>query len=310
MRKGILFFMAGVVFLGSFSCKEKSTIKDADTPTSGTIHISVDESFRPVIEEEIKAYENTYPGTHIEASYKTEWECFNDFLKDSATRMAIIARGLNFNESKYITDSLGYRPKWQRVATDAVCIIVNINSVDTLFTKERLANQLQGKINRNQVMIFDGIKETGAVRYIRDSILKGDNFDTSVVKAARNSREVIEYVKDHDNAIGFVGISWIGNPEDSTQVNDLNKIKIGYVQCQNCEGKPFVKPSQQTVLSRRYPLVRGLYFLLRENRIGLGTGFAGFLQMERGQLIFRRSYLGPEMDFDIRAVKINTKIPD
>jgi len=310
MRKRLMFFFVGLLAVCWFSCKEKSTAELADTPASGTIKISVDESFKPVIEEEIRVYEATYPGTRIDAAYKPEWECFNDFLSDSSTRMAIITHGLNFNQSTYLADSLGYRPKWQRVATDAVCIIVNAASSDTLFTRERLASQLQGKINRNQVMVFDGAQQTGAVRFIRDSILKGDHFDTSVVKAAQNSEEVIEYVKTHENAIGFVGISWIGNPEDSAQVNNLKKVKIGYVQCDVCEGKPFVKPGQQTILRRSYPLVRGLYFLLRENHIGLGTGFAGFLQLERGQLIFRRAYLGPEMDFDIRPVKLNTEIPN
>lgn len=309
MRNRLLYFFLIFFLALGFSCKEKKGKEEVDTPASGTIHISVDESFRPVIEEEIKLYESTYPGAKIVASYKPESACFQDFLKDSATRMAIITHGLNFKESQYLSDSLGYRPKWQRVATDAVCIIVNMKSTDTLFTQERLAMQLQGKGNRNQVMVFDGLRETGAVRFIRDSILKGANFDTSVVKAAENSDEVIDYVKNNENAIGFVGISWIGNPEDSNQVNDLKTVKLGYVQCNICEGKPFIKPSQQSILSRSYPLVRGLYFLLRENRIGLGTGFAGFLQMERGQLIFRRAYLGPEMDFDIRPVQLNTKLP-
>ncbi len=36
-----------------------------DSPTSGTINISVDESFRPVIEEQIKVFEGSYPGTKI-----------------------------------------------------------------------------------------------------------------------------------------------------------------------------------------------------------------------------------------------------
>lgn len=298
-----------IIVIGLFSCEGKKVSADLDTPKKGTIHISVDESFRPVIEEEIKRFEETYPEAHVVASYKPESACFQDFIKDSATRLAIITRGLTYKEAKYLKDSLGYRPQWQRLATDAVCVIVNGNSSDTLFTLDRLSQQLQGKINRNQVLVFDGLRETGTLRYIKDSILKGGMLDTSVVKAAKDSKDVIEYVKTHENAIGFVGINWIGNPEDSSQVNDLKKLKLGWVQCDACEGKPFVKPMQQSILSRRYPLVRGLFFLLRENYVGLGSGFIGFLQLERGQLIFRRAYLGPEMDFDIRKVKLNSKLP-
>jgi phosphate transport system substrate-binding protein len=63
------------------------------------------------------------------------------------------------------------------------------------------------------------------------------------------------------------------------------------------------------MLTRRYPLVRGLYYIIKENYSGLGTGFISFLKYERGQLIFRRAYLGPVMDFGIRDVQINIKSP-
>jgi len=33
--------------------------------------------------------------------------------------------------------------------------------------------------------------------------------------------------------------------------------------------------------------------VLKENYTGLGTGFTNFLSLERGQLVFRRSYLVP-----------------
>ena len=157
--------------------------------------------------------------------------------------------------------------------------------------------------------MFDGLNATSTVRFIKDSILNGENYDTSVVKAAKNSKEVIEYISNHENAVGLVGFSWIGNPEDSAQVAALKKIKMGYVKCDLCEGKPYVKPMQQNMLTLRYPLVRKLYYIIKENYTGLGSGFVSFLKYERGQLIFRRSYLGPIMDLEIRNVQINQSLP-
>jgi phosphate transport system substrate-binding protein len=40
-------------------------------------------------------------------------------------------------------------------------------------------------------------------------------------------------------------------------------------------------------------MVRDLVYILKENHHGLGHGFASFLNGERGQLIFKRSYLEP-----------------
>ncbi len=292
------------------SCaSEKKSIVPHDSPQKGTIYISVDESFKPVMEQQIKMYESSYPGAHIIAAYKSEADCFRDFFKDSSNRLIIVGRGLNAKEERYMIDSLQYNPGWNAVASDAVAIVVNKSSRDSLFSLQSLQQNLSGKSGRNKTIVFDGLHATSTVRFIRDSILKGEPFDTAVVKAVKNSQAVIDYVASHEDALGFVGISWIGNPEDSIQVASLQSIKIGYVQCGLCEGSPYVKPTQQSMLNRRYPLVRPLCYIIKENYEGLGTGFISFLKFERGQLIFRRAYLGPVMDFDIRNVKINEALP-
>ena len=290
------------------SCKDTNKYLD-DSPVSGTIHISVDESFKPVIEEQIKMYEASWPQANIIAHYKPEASCLKDFFNDTLTRMVIITRGLTDKEEKYFLDSLKYTPPWNIIASDAIAIIVNANSQDTLFSLTRLQQQLKGQIKREQTIVFDGLNATSTVRYITDSILNGGKFDTSVVKAAKNSKEVLEYVSTHENAIGMIGVSWIGNPEDSNHINWLKKVKIGYVECSTCADSTFVKPMQESILTKRYPLVRGLHYAVKENYTGLGTGFINFMKHERGQLIFKRAYLGPVMGFGIRKVKINETLP-
>jgi phosphate transport system substrate-binding protein len=174
---------------------------------------------------------------------------------------------------------------------------------------ERLQEQLSGKLGKKQPIVFDGLNATSTIRFAMDSILKGRSFDTGVVRAVKNSKEVLNYVASDVNAIGLVGISWIGNPEDTAQVNMLKKVKIVYVKCAICSDSPYVKPNQLSILTKRYPLVRGLYYILKENYSGLGAGFVDFMQFERGQLIFKRAYLGSsKMGFAIRSVKINEKL--
>ena len=307
MMKKLFILFIGLAFL-QVSCRNnKMNAPEDDSPKKGTLNISVDESFRPVMEEQIRMYELSNPETKIIASYKPEAECFRDFFSDSVTKMIFVTRGLSAREDKYLHDSLHYYPAYASVATDAVAIIVNKNSNDTLFTLDRLQKQLLGKENRQQTIVFDGLNATSTVRFITDSVLKGNSFDTSVVKAAATTNEVINYVSNNPEAIGLIGINWIGNPEEPDQVEKLKQVKIAYVQCDLCEEKPFVKPMQQNILSHRYPLVRSLYYILKENYMGLGTGFSSFLKFERGQLIFKRAYLGPVMDFELRNVNINKK---
>jgi phosphate transport system substrate-binding protein len=312
MKKSILkLFLAALPFcLWLISCKEdkKDTHPD-DTPKKGTIEISVDESFRPVMEEQIAMYETSFPGTKIIAHYKSEVDCFKDFFRDSLNRMIIVTRGLTAKEEKFMTDSLGYNPGWNEIASDAIAVVVNKNSVDTTFSLERLQQQLTGKVHREETMVFDGMNRTSTVRFVEDSILKGKTFDTSVVRAVKTSDDVLDYVAANANAVGFVGINRIGNPEDPKQVEMLKKVKLAYVKCDVCVNTPYVLPSQESILNHRYPLVRGLYYIIKENYTGLGSGLVAFLKYERGQLIFRRAYLGPIMQFTVRDVKLNEAPP-
>lgn len=287
------------------SCNGPHERSDTDTANSGLIHISVDEAFKPVIDSEIQVFEALYPKAKIIAEYKPEAECLKDIIKDS-TRMIIITRGLTDEEAKIYKDTLSYSPQWDKIANDAVAIVVNNNSPDTVLTMAKIRGILNGTTGDKEVAVFDGLKETSSVRFAIDSILKGKSLDTKKVFAAKNSEDVINYVAKNNNAIGFVGVSWIGNKEDTAQLSFLKKVKIAAVECERCDGKPYVKPYQANIMTRRYPLVRGLYYILRENYDGLGGGFANFLIYERGQLIFRRAYLGPaKMNFSIRSATTN-----
>jgi phosphate transport system substrate-binding protein len=307
-KRNIPGFVIICCWLFALACNNKYKGTELDSPTKGIINISVDESYKPIIDEQIKVFEASFPEAKIIAHYKTEADCFKDILNDSATRMIIATRGLNPKEEDFFKNSVSYVPIWGSVASDAIVVVVNGKSTDTLFTIERLKKQLSGVMGKKQTFVFDGLNATSIVRFAVDSILKGEKFDSTIVKAVKSSREVLEYVATDPDAIGFVGISWIGNPEDTAQVNMLKRVKMAYVKCDNCADSPYVKPTQLGILTKRYPLVRGLYYIVKERNAGLGTGFISFLKNERGQLIFRRAYLGHKMSFYIRNVKINEKL--
>ena len=298
-----LFTLAITIFSG---CHQENSRTDLDTNESGTIHISVDESFKPVIDSQIQVFEALNPKAKIIAEYKPEAECFKDLIKDS-TRMIIVTRGLTSEEEKFYKDSLSYSPTWSKVANDAIAVVVNNNASDSLFSLSELRGILEGTTGDKQVAVFDGLSATSTVRYAMDSILKGKSFDPKKVFAEKNSQGVIDYVSRHNNVLGFVGVSWIGNKEDTSQLSFLKSIRIASLEC-SCPEKTFIKPYQGNIVRHRYPLVRGLYYILKENYNGLGSGFANFLEYEKGQLIFRRAYLAPtKMNFSIREATLNSR---
>lgn len=300
-------FIASLMVLSFLftSCHEEPR-SDLDNPSKGTIHISVDESFEPVIDSQIQVFEALNPKAKIIAEYKPEAECFKDLMKDS-TRMIIVTRGLTPEEEKFYREKFSFLPSWAKVANDAVAVIVNNEAPDSIFMVSDIRGILEGTTGDKQLAVFDGLSGTSTVRYAIDSILRGKPLNPKKVFAEKNSLDVINYVAAHKDVLGFVGVSWIGNPEDTTQLSFLTKVRIASLQC-SCPEKTFVKPYQANIMTRRYPLVRGLYYILKENYDGLGSGFANFLTYEKGQLIFRRAYLGPaKINFSIRSATTNSK---
>jgi len=103
--------------------------------------------------------------------------------------------------------------------------------------------------------------------------------------------------------LGSVGL---GNKEDSSQLSFQKKVKIAALQCSKCEEEIYVRPYQANIALKRYPLNRGIYYVLKENFAGLGKGFVNFLTHEKGQLIFRRGYLVPDrMALQIRKANVS-----
>lgn len=298
-------FLIAILWIFFTGCQGGNKRLDIDTPQSGAIHISVDESFRPVIDSQIQVFEALNPGANIMVEYKPEGECFKDLIKDS-TRMIIVTRALTIEEERFYDDSLSYIPKWSKIANDAIAALVNKDTKDSILYMSELRGILTGSTADNQLAVFDGLSGSSTFRYMQDSILKGKPFDPNKVFGVKSSLDVINYVQDHKNVIGFVGVNWIGNKEDSTQLSFLTKVKIVSIECE-CPEEAFVKPYQANIMRKRYPLVRGLYYVLKENYNGLGSGFANFLESERGQLIFLRAYLGPaKLDFTIRTATLNS----
>jgi phosphate transport system substrate-binding protein len=273
------------------SCSNKNTTNQpTDTFEQGTIHISVDESFKPVIDSQIKIYEASYPQTKIIAHYKPEADCLRDLAVDSI-RLVITTRGYSNEEQAFLEDSMKVMPSKSVVAFDAVAVIVHPQSADSMFTMTEIRDLLTGKSTYDLTPVFDGVKATSTVRFVMDSVLRGAPLSPKVV-AAQSSQGVIDYVAKTPKAIGFLGVSWVGNKEDTAQLSFLKKIKLAHLESTDRPGG-YVQPVQANIYYRRYPMVRDLTYILKERHKGLGYGFANFLTTQRGQLIFKRAYLMP-----------------
>jgi phosphate transport system substrate-binding protein len=295
-----------ILLLFLTACRGKQQVDPSlDTRFKGSINISADESFKPVIDAQVKVYEASYPEAKLNVHYKAEADCLKDLTADSV-RLVIIPKRITEEERRFVADSMKVGTEQMLLAYDAIAVIVNPNQEITRFTVNELKQILQGNFRKNLIPVFDGLKATSTVRFIVESVLRGDSLSKKTL-AAKSSEEVVEYVSKNPDAVGFIGVSWIGNKDDEKQQSFLTKVRLAELECRRLPGQ-YCQPIQVNIYNGLYPFIRELVFILKENHKGLGYGFTEFMTSERGQLIFRRAYLVPGyLPFIVRPTKLRDK---
>jgi phosphate transport system substrate-binding protein len=270
-----------------------------DTLGSGNIDISVDETYRPIIEEQLKVFDSSFPEAHIKATYKAESECIKDFM-DGKARMILVTRGL-LTDEKQVLEQKKVVSTSLPIAKDGIAIIVNNAASDTL-TLSQVKGILTGKYNEKKTVVFDN-QGSSTLRYILDSLIPGEKLGQDVF-AAKTSDSVIAYVMNNPNAVGFIGVSHVSDFSDPEGLAFIKNVKV--VAVMNDKDQQYYKPYQAYIAQQLYPLTRDLYYINRETYPGLGTGFANFLSKERGQLIFKQARLFPlRSNIIIREATVN-----
>lgn len=300
-KKNISICVLSLAILSSCG-EDKSVPKVTDTLTSGSINISVDETYKPIMDEELKVFMSTYPEAKITVSYKPEAEAIKDYLSGK-TKLVIVSRELTEEEKKYCLENRNV-PSSLVLAKDAVAVVLNKNAKDTAFSKLQLRGIVGGQYQQKYTVVFDNAGSS-TLKFINDSIMKGEPLSKNLY-AAKGNQEVIQYVMKNPEAIGFVGLSYISDTMDSTAERFSTKVRIAGIL--NDSTQQFYQPYQADIALKLYPLVRKMNYIKNETYPGLATGFGNFLASDVGQLIMGKARLVPmRMSIVIREAAINTE---
>ena len=297
-----------VLMVVAASCAERDKHGSLlDTPTAGSITISVDESLKPLIESEISAFEGIYRNAHINVQYTGEREAIDALLKDTA-RLIVITRNLDERETNVLTTQQ-IVSKHLTIATDGVALIVNRENPDTLIRLEDLHQILSGQITKLKgitkrsaspplEVVFDH-PGSGIIRFLKDSLIASDTLPAYCF-AVKGNAAVVDYVSKHSQAIGLIDVSWISDRDDSTANTFLNSIRVAGISTDST----FYQPYQAYIATQKYPLLRDVIMVSREARAGLASGFMAFVASDKGQRIVLKSGLVPAT-MPIRIVEVN-----
>jgi phosphate transport system substrate-binding protein len=297
--RNILFCAFAAVF--AVSCD--TTPKHPDSVGKGSIDISADESYQPIIEEQLKVFDSSFPEAKITVHYKPEAECFKDYF-DHKARIILVTRDLSRAE-KDQCEQLKLFPSSEALAGDGIAVIVNNKSADTALDIQALNGILTCVYSKKYTVVFDN-QASSTLRFISDSLLHGARLGNNVF-AAKGNKDVVDYVSKNPDAIGFVGMNYVYANEDTSQSGTfIQSVKV--VAIKNEKDGQFYKPYQAYIALKSYPLTRKLFYINSESYHGLGTGFANFLGSYRGQLIFLHAHFFPlKSQITIREAKINNQ---
>jgi len=284
-----------------FSCSSNNTSANKEevkeTPTSGTLTVLSDESFKSVVEAERMTFEGLYEKAVINTVYVREGEVWKNFLEG---KCEIIFSGRDITKSereflaaKHTSVTSSY------FAKDAVALIINKSFPDSVISSSDLNNLLSGKISSwaklkkglpdAQALLVTDQSNSSNLFLLKDSI--GFRLDSLRIQAAGSNEKVFDYVREHPWAIGAVSFALLSDTDDLKVKKLLNEVKLLGIQKNVSEFSESAFPSQGTM--KEYLLARNIYVIVRNTKVGLATGFASFLLSERGQRIVLKSGILP-----------------
>lgn len=268
-----------------FYCNKKAD-NNEETILKGNTKILVDQTFTPIIEDQVQVFESDYKAK-ISLVSKSEAEVLQDLFKDSI-QIAILSRKLSEQDSMRFVRKKRF-PKQTPFAIDAIALISNKSNNDTLIALQDVVDFMQGKsTTKIKGLVFDN-PNSSTMRYFNELSGLKTNPEKGIFSFKTNE-EVVKYVSENSGMIGVVGVNWLTQP---TEAVEKFKQNINILNVKSLKGKDYFYPSQNNIAEKTYPLARDLYIINCQPFSGLGIGFASFIAGERGQRIILKSGLLP-----------------
>ncbi|MEO1448381.1 MAG: substrate-binding domain-containing protein [Bacteroidota bacterium] len=278
-----------------YSAKENST--------EGSIHIAVDESLRPLIEEEIATFMALHPRATIQAHYLPGEAAIAHMLASDTIRMAISSRELTADEDALMRERI-ITVDYATIGFGAVSLLTHRDNPVKQLSLQQLRGIMSGQLQTwNEIepeapaqpirLVFDHA-QSGPKKFLQDSLLQGQMIKGERVFALDSTVSMLEYVRQQPWSLGVGGWAWVSDVDRPLARRYRQELTILSLErnpdtdsaC--VEQTNFFGPYQSYLAQRCYPLTRPIKTVLRETIYGLGTGFVAFLNGPAGQRILHK----------------------
>ena len=117
--------------------------------------------------------------------------------------------------------------------------------------------------------------------------VRGAPLSDKDVKALKTNQQVIDYVAHTPDAIGVIGVNWLGNRSDTTNLSFRDEIRVMSVSADDVATvENSYKPYQAYLYYGNYPLARPIYVLLNDPRNALPRDSLLFSHLTEGSGLY------------------------
>ncbi len=279
----LIFILATACTTGSDHTSQEET---ENSPTSGTLRLSADDTFQPLLGTTVETFEAIYPNATLALEYLPQEQAVQKLLEGEVD-VVIAGRPLTEGERERAMQR-GRTPKVNKIASDALVFIAAIGSKDKYLTEAQIKKILSGETQKQ--LVCDK-SSSGNLLYLK-GLFQQDTLHN--IAAAGSDSAVIDYITTHPEAIGIIGMALVSDYDDPKVKRRLEKVKLLPVQYKDSSGTLLEGyPVQEELITGKYPFIRDIFILNLDGQKNLGTGFANFVVSERGQRIVLKSGLMP-----------------
>ncbi len=260
---------------------------NAESPFRGETTVGVDISLRPAIEPVVMMFERTYPQARLRVRYLPQEEAIAGLMSDSLSAVVVCRPFVQAESLALMEEKI--RPKQVQVAWDGVAVIGHLSRQDSTLRWDSLKAWLE-RPESPYVFVVEAGGGSSVYQYLRDSLLAGQAPKAKLYQLD-SMPAILRFVEENVRAIGFVGASWVCNTRDSVTQTYVERVRVFWIAARG--SADYYPPHAGYIRPGYYPLVRPVWALNREPKIGVATSFIAFLAGPEGQRILLKSGLFP-----------------
>lgn len=293
------------------------------TATTGEMKLAVDENQEPFAKAAVAEFERL----NKEAKVITYVAPTNKVLADiinGEVKTGFSSRAFN-DEEKAILAGNKTEFKEYPIAVDGIAFVVNPSNPAVRVTSEDLRKIFLGEIKNwsdvvtqdeeqnkklrslagtsaDKITPYIQRKNSSTYGYVRDSVLKGQDFAQSNVVCS-TSTQILGLVRENKGGLGITSMAWLSKGVQDEIDSTVRALRISKIRESGFQ-QDFAEFHQGYLLNGNYPYRRTVYLISTERDIRLATGFITFMTRTDGQKIVLKYGLVP-VSQPVRTIQLN-----